>query len=61
MKIYLRLGEESKSERQKEWRQKTYDAAKTLRSMGIQCEVTEQWTGDNIELCPASIQLIFKE
>lgn len=55
MRVYLRLGEEYKTEQQLSQREETYEAAKALRKMGYDVEVKEHFTGREIHCDAASI------
>lgn len=55
--FYVRLGEANKTPAQIEQREKTYEAAKSLRALGYEVEVLEWFTGDAAKADAAGIIL----
>lgn len=58
MNIPIRLDEADKTEAQISQRERTYAAAKALRSFGIRCEVREFFTGSSKTADAAGIFLL---
>ena len=57
MEFYVRIDEEDKTPEQLIQRDRTYEAAKILRSAGFKCRVNEYFTGKNPKADAAGITI----